>query len=605
VVCAPGPRETVTVPPAVSGARGTMGDMSGSQRKQFTPAFERPEDKRSGQLDLRSLGTRFSDAAFTVVDLETTGTLGARDEITEIGAVRVRARRVEEEFSTLVRPRRAVISPFVQNLTGISNSMVQNAPYLDAVLPEFLEFSRGSVFVAHNAPFDIGFLRRACRELDYPWPEPLVLDTVRLARQVVPRPEVRNHKLGTLAGFFGTEVSPSHRALDDAAATAEILYHLFDRYHAAGIDTLEELKALKPVGTGRRAEKRHLAHDVPARPGVYMFVDAADRVLYVGTSRNMHARVQQYFTVSETRGRMVEMIAAAVRVQTIVCDSIIEAQVREVRLIGELAPPYNRASKHPDRLTWVRLTAEAYPRLSLTRRDPGPDVTALGPFRSNRGAAGVKHLLERIYPLKTCTTRVPRGAEFHDFRGCPAGEIGGCAGPCAGDFDVADYTAGLADLIELGRGRPADFVGRLRVRLAELAGDQRYEAAATARDAGLRVLRSAAGNESRAQLEGLPEVLAAQPVAAGGFDVAILRYGRLAGSAHVDRLEQLEQAGRVLRLTGEYVSEQPGTLRAETGLLLDWLGNGETRFIMGDLSWTCPLQGAQAQAAAFTARPGQ
>ena len=148
------------------------------------------------------LGTALSGVTFVVVDLETTGGSPAESQITEIGAVKVRGGEVLGEFQTLVNPG-GPIPAFIQVLTGITDAMVATAPRIDAALPAFLEFARGSVLVAHNAGFDISFLKAAAARTGNRWPGFDVLDTVTLARQLVPRDEARNHKLSTLAALFG------------------------------------------------------------------------------------------------------------------------------------------------------------------------------------------------------------------------------------------------------------------------------------------------------------------------------------------------------------------------------------------------------------------
>ena len=182
---------------------------------------------------------------FVVVDLETTGgSPHAGAVITEIGAVKVRGGELIGEFKTFVNPL-APIPVFITGLTGIDNEMVRLAPIIDEVFPTFLEFCGSpaeTVLVAHNAPFDIGFLQAASRELEYPWPKYKVVDTVRLARSVLTRDEVLDCKLGTLAVFFNTQVTPTHRALDDAQTTVEVLHALFERLAGFGVTTFGELE---------------------------------------------------------------------------------------------------------------------------------------------------------------------------------------------------------------------------------------------------------------------------------------------------------------------------------------------------------------------------
>ena len=154
---------------------------------------------------------------FVVFDLETTG-LGRFDKITEIGAVRMECGEVTETFSTLVDPGRPI--PYeVQRLTGITDRMVAQAPTIEKVLPAFLEFIGECPLVAHNAPFDIGFLFRECEALGLTLNVPLV-DTLRLARRVWPK--MPSYKLPFLTDYFCIAQSDAHRAWCDAEATGKL-----------------------------------------------------------------------------------------------------------------------------------------------------------------------------------------------------------------------------------------------------------------------------------------------------------------------------------------------------------------------------------------------
>jgi DNA polymerase III subunit epsilon len=189
---------------------------------------------------------------FAVVDLETTGWSPEQAAITEIGAVRVRAgaRRGEfvrqGEFASLVNPGTPV-PPGIADLTGITDWMLAAAPRLGAVLPGLLDFARDCVLVAHNAPFDLGFLVAGCGDLGLAWPGFTVLDTVMLARRVMDPDEVPDCKLSTLAGFFGARTAPNHRALADARATADVLSWLIRRLAHRGIRTLRQLSTWPDV----------------------------------------------------------------------------------------------------------------------------------------------------------------------------------------------------------------------------------------------------------------------------------------------------------------------------------------------------------------------
>jgi DNA polymerase-3 subunit epsilon len=212
---------------------------------------------------------RLADLDFTVVDVETTGWAPDDAGITEIGAVRVRGGRVVAEFESLVDPGRPVPAPITE-LTGIDDLLRTGAPPVAAVLPGLLAFARGSVFVAHNAPFDLRFLTAACTGTGLDWPGFEVLDTVRLARHLMDIPqEVPDRKLATLATFFGTPIRPTHRALDDARATAAVLGRLLARLADRGeVTTLAELDAWladRDAVTAAAAARRHRVRGVLAR----------------------------------------------------------------------------------------------------------------------------------------------------------------------------------------------------------------------------------------------------------------------------------------------------------------------------------------------------
>ncbi len=337
------------------------------------------------QLATDELGTPLSDVTFVVLDLETTGGSPKQAGITEIGAVKVRGGEVLGEFATLVNPEVA-IPPFIAALTGITDALVASAPTLNGVLPSLLEFIGDAVVVAHNAPFDVGFLTAACHRHGLAWPRPKVVDTVRLARVALHRDEVRNCKLGTLAAFMHSPVTPNHRALDDARATVAVLHGLLERVANLGVHTLEELAAFTSRVTPEQRAKRQLAHGLPTGPGVYIFRDAQGTALYVGTSKNIQARVRNYFTASETRRRMSEMVAIATVVDAIACASVLEARIRELRLIASEQPRYNVRSKRPASQSWITLTREKAPRLSVVRQPRTAEQLGFGPFSGRQAA---------------------------------------------------------------------------------------------------------------------------------------------------------------------------------------------------------------------------
>ena len=560
------------------------------------------EPLASFQPSLDDIGTPLSDVTFVVVDLETTGGSPNGAAITEIGAVKVRGGQVLGEFQTLVDPC-GPVPPFIAALTGITTSMVRGAPRIEQVLPGFLEFARGAVLVAHNAGFDIGFLKAAARAHDYPWPGNQVLDTVALARRAVTRDEVPNHKLSTLAAFFRTTVAPEHRALSDARATVDVLHALLGRLGPLGVTHLEDLAtATDPVPPAVR-RKRHLADGLPDVPGVYQFRGPGDEVLYVGTATSLRSRVRSYFTAAEKRRRMTEMIGLATRVVPIVCGTVLEARVRELRLIAEHSPRYNRRSRSPERLPWVRLTAEPFPRLSVVREvrpdggpRPGEAEAHIGPFAGRAAAQQALEAIQATFQLRQCTRRLPRVAD-PGAGACALADMGKCGAPCIGRQPETDYAALVNRVRHAMVTDPTPVIRTLAARIAELTLAQRYEEAAQWRDQLAAFVRGTARAQRSRRAAANPQVVAARPAPNGGWEVVVMRHGRLCATATTPPGVDPRPAIDALLATAEPApvpclpasSAHP----EETDLLLRWLEEPGVRLIEVD-SWSCPVRGAEA-----------
>jgi len=193
------------------------------------------------KVDERTL----AETTFAVLDLETSGgspRIGAG--ITEIGVVKVKGGEVLGTFQSFVDPGHS-LPPFITQLTGITNEMLISAPFIDEILPtlfQFLGSSDETVVVAHNSPFDLSFLKAPSITHEIEWPDYLTVDTARLARAVLDRDEVINCKLSTLAEFFGASTSPSHRALDDAMATVDVLHGLIERLAGFDVHNFEQMR---------------------------------------------------------------------------------------------------------------------------------------------------------------------------------------------------------------------------------------------------------------------------------------------------------------------------------------------------------------------------
>jgi len=555
-----------------------------------------PYRQRMGQLSFADVDpladVSLRETTFVVVDLETTGGRASgenHDAITEIGAVKVRGGVVLGELATLVDPGRS-IPPQIVSLTGITTAMVCDAPKIDSVLPSFLEFSRGAVLVAHNAGFDVGFLRAAAERAQLAWPRPPVLCTVRLARRVLTKDEAPSVRLSALARLFSASTTPTHRALDDARATVDVLHGLIERVGNQGIHTYTELRSYLPDVSPAQRRNRHLASSLPRRPGVYLFRGPSSEVLYVGTAVDLRRRVGQYFNGADPRTRIKEMASLATAVDHVECAHDLEAGVRELRLLAAHAPPYNRRSKFPHRWWWVVLTDEAFPRFSVVRSPK--HVCAVGPFRARADAVQTAALLARFTGVRTCATRLGRST-LHGPK-CPEHEVSPC--PAPRDISAAEYAEAPVRARDLIEGADSRALTDVLSHITDLADRARYETAARLRDHATTAIDVLWRGQRLRALADVSEIVAARPDGAGGWRLAVIRHGQLASAGNAPRGVPPMPVVDAICAGAQAIlpSQAPlgGALVEETALIARWLAQPGVRIVRAESGYASPTHAA-------------
>jgi DNA polymerase-3 subunit epsilon len=532
-------------------------------------------------LTISDIGRSLAHTTFVVVDLETAGGKPADAGITEIGAVKVRGGEVIGEFRTFCAPG-VPIPAFISVLTGITDHHVAGAPSVSSAVREFLAFANFEsgdqpVLVAHNAPFDVGFLKSACAKFDIEWPKPLILDTVILARKILRKDEVRNRKLSTLAQFFRTPVSPTHRALDDARATTSVLHGLIERVGNLGVHDLEGLQTYSGPATEKRRRKRYLAEGLPEKPGVYIFYDGNNRPLYVGTSTNIRKRVMSYFTAAETRSRMTAMVELAQRVDAHVCSTQLEASIRELRMINELRPTYNFRSRNPEKTTWVTMTNEKFPRLSLTRQShlPDSDRIAIGPFRNGSSAELAMHAIHQATDVRQCKERITSKSSISP---CVLYEMKRCIAPCLTGAETVGYEEIVLEANLILTGSSSAVSKKMMEMIVDLVKEEKFEAAALVRDR-MHALEDGIYRSARLrEISTIPLIIAAQLNSLGGWEIQAISHGRFAAATIAP--PGVDPKPYVLELKNSIPSDLSlPTLVSEVELVLNWLGNGITRLV--------------------------
>jgi DNA polymerase-3 subunit epsilon len=467
------------------------------------------------QPSFDDLSTPLFDVVFCVLDLETTGGSPHDCAITEIGAVKYQGGRLLGTFQTLVDPG-LPIPPFITILTGITEAMIVEAPDIATALPTFLEFIGNSVIVGHNVRFDLSFLNAAATAHGYPRLGNDTVDTAALARRLV-RDEVRNLRLHSLAAHFRSPVTPNHRALEDARATAHVLHGLLERVGSLGVTNLDDLLQLPRARGSAHYSKISLTEHLPRRPGVYLFRDRHGTPIYIGKATNLRARVRQYFYGDQRRiiGNLMRELDS---VDHVVCPTPLEAEVTELRLIHAHRPRYNRRSKPPKTSHWVKLTDEAYPRLSVVRTLRSDALAYLGPFRSKKAADVVVAALWESTLIRRCSGR-PGSRSGR----CAPAQMGVALCPCDGTLDSSAYRQVVDQVIEGLTIRPSALLESLATKMRQLASERRYEEAASARDRHDALARAVETARSWVALHGL----GVAELEAGDGSHVVVDHGRL------------------------------------------------------------------------------
>lgn len=376
--------------------------------------------------------SHLEQTTFAFLDIETTGGNSSHDRITEIGIRFWRAGEVVGEWQTLLNPGMR-ISPFIEQLTGISNAMVTDAPAFETIADTLEEKLRDTVFVAHNARFDYGFIKSEFRRLGRLF-SARVLCTVKLSRRLYP--EFRRHNMDTLIERHGLAQVQRHRAMGDVAAMLEFFTHTRaekgDAQMEAAIATLLQ----------RPSIPSHLPpdtlSDLPRGPGVYRFYGENDVLLYVGKSTNIAQRVASHFSGDHNTSKGVRISESLRRIEYTETAGELGALLLELRQIKTLSPLFNRRSRAAKNLVSIELAPNnsGYLQARLVREiEPHRLASYYGLFRSKRDAE--RALTGIATKNELCNQLL--GLEPEREGPCFQRALGRCKGACEGIEDVTRY----------------------------------------------------------------------------------------------------------------------------------------------------------------------
>ncbi|MBI3381697.1 MAG: 3'-5' exoribonuclease [Aquabacterium sp.] len=381
------------------------------------------------------------------VDLETTGSTGTVDRITEIGIVELHEDGEAREWSSLVNPQTTIPS-FIQSLTGITNEMVAGAPTFAELADEVLSRLHGRLFVAHNARFDYGFLKSEFKRLGLDFKAP-VLCTVKLSRKLFP--QYSKHNLDALVDRHGLHMPARHRALADADVLRQFWQVLQTQMPAEALQ--EAVDGL----TGRSSWPTHLdpalLDALPERHGVYLFYGDNDLPLYIGKANNLRQRVLSHFSADHRIAKEMSLSQQVRRVDWIETTGEMGALLKEAQLIKQWQPTHNRRLRRTNELcTWkLAPLSEAEedgpvkPELAWARDlDWGQQDQVYGLFGSHKDA--LKTLREIAESAQLCLVtlgleKVPAG------RPCFGYQLHQCSGVCIGQESLADHSKRLRNVM--------------------------------------------------------------------------------------------------------------------------------------------------------------
>ena len=283
------------------------------------------------------------------------------------------------------------------------------------------------------------------------------------------------------------------------------------------------------------------------------------------------------------------MVRVATGVEAVPCVTSLQADVVELRLIAAHAPRYNRRSKYPERVQWVKITDEPFPRLSVVRAVKDDGATYFGPFSRRQAAEDVMLAVYDSFPIRQCTPRLSLAGTGSP---CALAGMGRCCSPCDGTISPDAYTG----VVEQVRGalsrdaRPA--VAGVQQRLLRLVDQQRFEEAATIRRRLETLTRTGARFHRVASLAACPEIVAARREGEG-WEIHVVRHGRLAAAGVAGRHEVPQAVARALRATAETVPTPPGPQPAasieEAERVADWLERPGVRLMEVTGDWMWPL----------------
>ncbi|CAM2812188.1 3'-5' exonuclease family protein [Legionella worsleiensis] len=378
---------------------------------------------------------------WALVDIETTGLHVTRDEIIEIAVRIVTEQGVVRTWHRCIKPSRT-ISEAITRLTGITNQMVCDAPSFQDIATELFEVLEGSVFVAHNARFDYGFIKNAFKRAGIAYQAP-VLCSIKLLKQLYPHQQ--SYNLACIAQSLHISLEQQHRAEADVALLHEVIHQIAEQHSWSTV-----LAVAKKIQQ-KSSTPSKLTTDIsqlPESPGVYVFYGEKNALpLYIGKSVNLKQRILSHFSGDYTHAKEFALCQQTVRIDVIPTAGELSALLLESELIKKHMPVYNRMLRRKKTLVGFKLSEyRGYYTLSIVREQIEEDELQqhgiYGAFRSAAAAKGI--LLQLIKRYDLC----PKLCGLEQGSPCFSYQLKRCYGACIEAEPAEDYNKRLLESLK-------------------------------------------------------------------------------------------------------------------------------------------------------------
>ncbi|RJP74269.1 MAG: hypothetical protein C4539_00495 [Ignavibacteriales bacterium] len=421
------------------------------------------------------------DADFCVLDFETTGTSAYSSRAIEIGLVKVKNLEITESYRTFINPGRE-IPYFITQLTGIQNSDVYDAPYFDEIAPKVLDFIGESIVVAHNVLFDLSFMKSELKYAGIDKFQNLCLCTLKLARKMYP--ELKSKSLGSVVKHLGVTHKNVHRALGDATVTAKILLKMISELTTQNkIKTVSDIINLQhyPVAKDNfRLIKKKLVNDflkIPNDPGVYLFKNSKDEIIYVGKAKALKERVKSYFS-SSTERKVRKIVRLASKLDFLTTNSELTALLAEAELIKLYNPSCNIQLKKYGQTYFIKINKQTdFANIELSSKFDFDDNDYFGPYNNQDVTKNMIEIINKTFLIRECNDK-----EWNKKKECFLAQIDRCIAPCTHASLKEEYKSELQNVYDFLAAKNQLAVNRLLNKMKSLSEKQKYEEAGQIRD---------------------------------------------------------------------------------------------------------------------------